>query len=149
MILSVHMLFGASIGSIINNPFLAIFLAFLGHYFLDLFPHIEYPIPNIHNKNWKKSFYDFSKVLLDFLFGILLIFVFSDNSLIIYICAFFAIVPDGLTLLTSIFPNFLTQHHKIHTGIIHYLTKQKKFPKFWKIFTQVLASIISVILLRY
>ena len=149
MILLAHMIFGAIFGSMFQNPILAIVLAFLSHYFLDLFPHIEYPIVNIHDKNWKKSLPDFLKVLLDFLFGLLIIYIFSKNYLIIYICAFFAIVPDGLTLVTSIFPNFLKLHHKIHTENIHYLTKQKNFPKFWKILTQIIVVIISAILLKY
>jgi len=148
MILLVHMLFGASIGLIFQNTPLAFFLAFLSHYLLDIFPHIEYPIYNIQNKNWKKSFYDFLKVFLDFLIGILLIFLFSNNKLIVYICALFAILPDGLTLIHSLSPKILNWHHKIHAETIHYLTKQKNFPVFWKIFTQVITVIISIILLQ-
>ena len=149
MILLVHMLFGAVFGSIINNPLLAVFLAFLGHYFLDIFPHIEYSIPNIVSKNWKNSLPDFLKVFLDFLLGIFLIFILSNNKPIIYICTFFSILPDGLTLLTSILPKFLKRHNEIHTENIHYLTKQKNFPNYWKIFTQMVVVIISVILLKY
>ena len=44
MILLVHMLFGAAVGLSINNIYIAIIVAFLSHYFLDLFPHIEYNI---------------------------------------------------------------------------------------------------------
>ena len=50
MILLVHLLFGAAVGSSVKNLPIAIILAFLGHYFLDLFPHIEYPIENIRKK---------------------------------------------------------------------------------------------------
>jgi len=141
------MLFGAVFGLIIKDPFWAIIIAFLSHYFLDLFPHIEYSIPNIVSKNWKKSLPDFLKVFLDFLLGVLFISLLSKNSLIIYICAFTAILPDGLTLLSSIFPNFLKRHHKIHTEYIHYFTKQKNFPVYGKIFTQIIVVFTSVILL--
>ncbi len=150
MILLVHMLFGAAIGASIKNPVLAIILAFLGHYFLDLLPHVEYNIENIKNKNWRSAGYDFFKVFLDFCLGFLIIFLFSKNNLIIYICGFVALIPDGLTLLSYIFPNkIMAGHDKIHTQKIHYLTNQKKFPIFWRISTQISAIIVSIALLKY
>ena len=150
MILLVHMLFGAAIGSLVKNPILAIILAFLGHYFLDLFPHVEYNIENIKNKQWKHSSYDFFKVFLDIYLGFLITFLFSKNNLIIYACAFAAMVPDGLTLLSSILPNkIMARHDYIHTQKIHYLTNQKKFPIFWRIATQIIAAIVSIAFLKY
>ena len=155
MILLVHMLFGAALGSLTNNIFLALLLAFLGHYFLDLFPHIEYldsvegSIQKIRATTLKNFLPDMLKVLLDFCLGLLLIFLFSKNQPLLYLYALVAIVPDGLTVASKLFPNrILTFHDKIHTRHIHYLTKQKKFSKFWKVFTQVLAVAISVALLR-
>ncbi|OGZ63183.1 MAG: hypothetical protein A3C58_00090 [Candidatus Staskawiczbacteria bacterium RIFCSPHIGHO2_02_FULL_34_10] len=149
MILLAHMLFGAAIGASIKNLPLAIILAFLGHYFLDLFPHVEYDIENIKNKNWKKSLPDFSRVFLDFSIGIIIIFLFSKNQPIIYVCGFIALVPDGLTLISYVFPNKVSNlHDTIHTQHIHYLTKKKRFPIFWRILTQVLAVIVSIILLK-
>ena len=163
MILLVHMLFGAAIGSAVKNVPLAIILAFLGHYFLDIFPHIEYlkstqeSIQKIKSGKWQKYLPDILKVFLDFFLGVLAIFIFSNPPYasgvfgrpIIYLCAFIALIPDGLTVVSSLFYNkLLLKHDQIHKKI-HYLTKQKKFPKFWKIFTQILAVIISVILLKY
>ena len=158
MVLLVHMLFGAAIGASVANIPLAILLAFLGHYFLDAFPHIEYlagvenSIKGLVGNAWQKKRWMMLKVLLDFLLGVLLISIFSHGSLrhqlIIYLCGLVAIVPDGLTVLHSLFPTKIsTWHHSIHSGKIHYLTKQKNFPKFWKVFTQAAAVIISVILL--
>ncbi len=148
MILLAHMLFGAAIGASISNPFLAIMLAFLGHYFLDAFPHIEYPINNIRNKNWKKAAPDILKVFIDFSLAVVIIFLFSKNQPIVYICAFIALIPDSLTIISDIFPNkVLALHDHIHTQKIHYLTKQKKFPIFWKISTQVATVIISITVL--
>ncbi|OGZ70669.1 MAG: hypothetical protein A3F47_00215 [Candidatus Staskawiczbacteria bacterium RIFCSPHIGHO2_12_FULL_38_11] len=144
------MLFGAAIGALVQNALLAIILAFLGHYFLDVFPHIEYKIENIKNKIWKNSLPDFLKVFLDFCLGILIISLFSKNNLVIYICAFVAMVPDGLTLVSYAFPNKISKAHDyMHTQKIHYLTKQKKFPIFWRITTQAIAIIISIALLKY
>ena len=143
MILLVHMLFGAAIGSTVNNFYLAVILAFLGHYFLDTFPHVEY-LDSVESSIQKKSGHDVMKVLLDFLIGIFIIFLFSKNHPIIYICALIAIIPDGLTVISKLFPNKLSLLH----DKIHYLTKQKNFPKFWKITMQVLAVIISIIFLK-
>ena len=155
MILLVHMLFGAAIGSIVPNVTLAIILALLGHYFLDLFPHIEYldgvenSIESIKSDAWNKKIKNMFKVFLDFCLGILLIFLLSKNQPIIYICALAAIVPDGLTVLHALFPNKILQaHHNVHGGKIHYLTKQKDFHKFWKVSTQVVVVIVSAILLQ-
>ena len=149
MILLAHMLLGAVVGYYAQNIFLAIILAILCHYFLDLFPHIEYSINHITSSNWKKSLPDFLKVFLDFTLGILLIFLFSTGQPMIYICAIIAIVPDGLTLISYVSKNtWLAKHDYLHGEIIHYLTKQKKFPLFWRIFTQVTSIVICLLLLN-
>ena len=156
MILLVHMLFGAAIGASVQNIPLAIILALLGHYFLDLFPHIEYlagvedSITGIKKTRWQKNVFNILKVFIDFCLGLALIFLFSKNQPILYICALVAIIPDGLTVIHSLLPNLgLAPHHNIHSGKIHYLTKQKKFPIFWKIATQVIATVISVFILAH
>lgn len=147
MILLVHMLFGAAVGSLVQNPLAGTFLALASHYFLDIFPHIEYLESTEESIKTKKPG-DIVKILTDFALGILLMILFSGNQAILYVYAFVAIVPDGLTVVTHLLPNLLLQkHHHLHGGIIHYLTKQKKFPTFWKIATQVVAVSISLVLL--
>ncbi len=155
MILLVHMLFGAAIGSAIKNPILAVMLALLGHYFLDIFPHVEYlesaeiAIERLKHNDSQKSNLEVGKVFLDFLIGMVCIFIFSKNYFLIYLCALVAIVPDGITVITILVPNRLLQkHHQFHQAIQH-LTKKKKFSLFWRIGTQVLAVTISIILLKY
>jgi len=146
MTLTPHLLLGAAIGSKIGNLPLAIVLAFLSHYLLDLIPHIEYPIDNISKKQWRKSLPDFLRVFLDFSFGVLLILIFSNNQPIIYVCALVALIPDSLTIISSIFPNrVLSAHDKIHTEKIHFL-KYKKISVFWRISSQVLTIVISILL---
>ena len=154
MILLVHMLFGAAIGSIIKNPILAVFLAFLGHYFLDLFPHVEYLqsveslLKKIKENKLKEVMYGIIKVFLDFCLGILIIFIFSKNQIIIYLCAFITLIPDGLTVINSLFFHpILQRHQKIHGEKVHFL-KNKKIPKFWRISTQIVTITISIILLK-
>lgn len=147
MILIPHLLLGAVIGSKIEYAGLAIALAFLSHYLLDSIPHIEYSIYNIEKKQWEKSLLEFLKVFLDFSFGILLILIFSNNQPIIFICAFSAILADGLSLLNSIFSNkILKIHRNIHQKKIHFL-KHKKISIFWRILSQTLVVVICVLLL--
>jgi len=154
MILLVHLLLGALIGKHINNLILAIILAFLSHYLLDLLPHIEYPIKNIKEKQWKKALPDFLRIILDFCIGVVLIFFFATPSTgsgqaIIYICAFFAILPDGLTVLGFLFPNkILDFHGYFHRKKIHFL-RDKKISKFWRIFTQVTVAVICLVFLKF
>ena len=145
MILITHMLMGAAIASKITNPILAVILAFFSHYLLDLIPHNEYPVENLKNGEWNNALPDFLRVILDFCLGILLISMLSGGELIIYICAFFAILPDGLTILNSIFSNEILEiHNNFHREKIHFL-KNKKILGFWRILNQILAIVITLI----
>jgi len=146
MILFVHMLLGAAIGSSIKNIWLAIILAFLSHYLLDLIPHVDYSLKNVDKKGWITIPSNIFKISLDLFLGILLIFLFSKNQPVIYICAFFAILPDGFTVLNSVLPNnILKSHLKFHTEKIHFL-KNKKISLFWRIFSQAVVVIASILL---
>lgn len=148
MILLVHLLFGALIGQKISNPILAVILAYFSHYFLDIFPHIEYPTDNITKNKWKKAAPDLLRVGLDFLIGILIIFLLFKGNIIIYICAFAAIVPDGFSVLNSLLPNkILDKHDFFHKNKIHFL-KNKKISNTWRILSQIAAVVISIILIR-
>ncbi|MEK7562548.1 MAG: hypothetical protein AAB509_02630 [Patescibacteria group bacterium] len=149
MILLIHLILGAAIASHIKIPVLALILAFLSHYFLDFIPHVEYDIKNIKEKHWRKSLPEILKVILDFSLGILLIFVFSENQPIIYICALAAMAPDGLTFLSALFPNkILAFHNNIHRKRVHFL-KDKKISSFWRILSQITMAVISIFLLRF
>ena len=147
MILTPHLLLGAVLASKIEYAPLAIILAFLSHYLLDLIPHIEYSIDNIEKKQWQKSLPDFLRVFLDFSLGILLILIFSENQPIIFICAFFAILPDGLSFLNYFFSNKILKIHRyIHHKKIHFL-RNKKISFYWRVLSQLLVVFISILLL--
>jgi|SRR3989344_1059545 len=147
MILTAHLLLGAAVASQIKYLPLALLMAFLSHYLIDLIPHIEYSIDNISKKQWQKSAPDILRVILDFLFGILLILIFSNNYPIIYMGALIALIPDSLTIISSILPNkILSKHDQFHRNKIHFL-KYKKIPVFWRILSQLLVVITSIILL--
>ena len=148
MILLVHLLLGAAIGSSTNNIPLALILAFLSHYFLDFFPHIEYPIENITKKQWRLAAPQITMVFLDFLLGILLIMFYSNNRLIVYVCAMLAIAPDGLTVLNYITPGKISKINDLVHQKIHYF-KNKKIPISWRFLFQAIAALASILLLKH
>jgi len=122
MILLTHLLAGAVIGTKIKLLWVAIALSLISHYLLDLIPHSEYNIKNIEEKLWKKSYIDFIKVFTDFALGISIIFLLSDNSPLVYVCAFVALIPDGLALLNQIFGfKILKWHDHFHHDQVHKL----------------------------
>ncbi len=147
MILLVHMLFGVAVASKIQNPFFAIILAFLSHYLLDAIPHVEYSIKKIKSNKFKEAWPDLLKILIDLFLGSLLVWLLSGREFIAFIIAFFAIIPDGLTVLEFIFPNkILKAHSNIHREKIHFL-KYKKIPLFWRIFSQTTTIALSIAIL--
>jgi len=156
MILLVHMLFGVAIGALYQNFTYGIIAAFLSHYFLDLFPHIEYikdvegTIQKIRGTfNNKESIKNTSKVFADFLIGILLILFLTKANMHFFVFALVSILPDGATIIHSLFPSKASQkHHDIHTEKIQFL-KYKKIPIFWQIFSQLFILAISVAILRF
>ena len=152
------MIFGAAIGykvySLTNNIWLAGFFALLSHYFLDLFPHVEYLSSaenlglRIKKEKFKSYFPDILKVFLDFLIGVILVFSLSNNQPSTYIFVFLSIFPDGVTIINALFYNkFLKIHQKFHGDIVQYLTKSKNSPILWRIFTQATAVAVSILIL--
>ena len=148
MILIVHIIFGSAIGSLVNNVPLAIISAILSHYALDLIPHLDYPVKNFSEKQWRKSLPEFSRIFFDFFAGILLIYLFSKNQPIIYICGFIAATPDALTALKYAFPGnkILEAHYRLHEKL-HFL-KNKKISNFWRILSQAVVVMASIMLLK-
>lgn len=147
MILSAHFLVGGAIAVKSQIPILGILLAFLSHYLFDLLPVKEYDISSIYSQQWRKSFFDFSKVTLDILLGILLVLMFSENIWLGLIGGFFAMVPDALTLLFIIFPKnkILNWHYQIHKNFNYF--KNKKIPSLLGITTETLVYLMAILYL--
>lgn len=148
MILICHLLAGAAIAANITNPILALFLAFLSHYFLDIIPHQEYDIKNIREKNWQKSYLSFLKVSLDATLGILVIFFLSGTNVLIFAGAFLAALPDGLTFLFLFLPEnkLFKKYQTFHLGL-HSFIDDEKIPVFWGVFSQVLVVLLAIFFL--
>jgi len=144
------MIFGVAVASLIKSPYLAIILALLSHYFLDLFPHIEYPVDNLKkiHKNFKQALPEFFYLIIDLVSGFLFIFLFTDKSFIYFTYASISIIPDFLTVLSAIMPNKILKIHDLfHRKYIHFL-RDKKINIFWRIFVQILVIVISIIILK-
>lgn len=152
MLWTPHLLAGAAIAAKISNPFLALPLALLSHYFLDSFPQEEYSITNIFQKRWNNTFLDFLKVFLDFSLGITLILLLSGAKPIILIAAFLAIAPDGITFLNLFLSNkLIKQHQKLHKAINYLcapMKKNKKIYRFLGVFSQVAVIATAILFLR-
>ena len=152
MILTPHLLLGAAIASRISNPFLALPLAFLSHFLLDVLPHDDYSIENIKEKHWDKAFFDFLKVFGDIAFGFLLLYLFSGKEAIIFAGALAAIVPDGITLVSIIFPKnkLAALHQKAHMAVntIGDSELNKKIPLWKATLSQIVAATTAIFILR-
>lgn len=153
MILTPHLIFGAAIASKISNPFLAIPAALISHYLLDTLPHKDYySITNIHQKQWNKSFFDFSKVFLDIFLGGALILLFSDGNILLFLIALSAIVPDGMTLVSILISGnkLIMRQQKFHIAMnrIGDAELNKKIPVSLGIISQIAITLIAILLLR-
>lgn len=107
MILSLHALFGAAIGTQIPDFWGALFLGIIFHYLLDKIPHYEYGIDKIQGKNETASnlIFEYAKVFGDLLFGLLIIFYFRNNFTLAQQLGMVggiigSLLPDGLLFIS-------------------------------------------------
>lgn len=153
MILTPHLLIGAALASkIISWPY-AIIAAFLSHFVLDFIPHTEYSILNIKKRQWRKAFPEIGKVALDFLIGLGLAFLILNfknnlnlNKPLVFAGGIAGVLSDGLSLIGIIFPNKISLYWEEFHKKVHIL-KNKKISKFWRITSQVVVSVIAVLIL--
>lgn len=133
MILSAHIITGAAVGGNFSNPWLVVLLSVVCHHLADLLPHWDYKIKEIP---LRKSFLKISAdILIGFILvaGTLIIFhsrelpknfssLFSGAYLNLILGIFFSLLPDGLLLLSWIFPKkpltfYASLHSKLHTSL--------------------------------
>lgn len=127
MILSLHAITGAVIGSSVENPLESSILALISHYFIDFLPHFDYKIENIQKGDWKSASPEFLKIAADLIIsGAIVTFVIYKNPaniLSILLATFFSLFPDGLMLVHFIFSKkspelfiskFLAKHYEFH-----------------------------------
>lgn len=151
MILTPHLVIGAAIAAKTTYWPVAIVLAFLSHYFLDFFPHVEYQIENIKKRQWRKIKPDVLRIFLDLTAGLMLVFSIQQltdtNYLIIFTAALSAILPDALIVLYLIFPKnkILKKNFDLHQKI--HFPKNKKFSHRWRILIQIVFVVLGFVVL--
>ncbi|MBI3627853.1 MAG: hypothetical protein HY220_03905 [Candidatus Sungbacteria bacterium] len=112
MTLTTHAVVGAAAASIFpTHPVLAFSAGFLSHFMIDAMPHWHYPVASfeINKQDFRKSDmqigrdfpFDFAKIGLDVIFGILISFLLFHSwlhsaSFIVLLGAMAGILPDPL-----------------------------------------------------
>lgn len=136
MVLTTHAVVGGAIGRLLAfNPFLAFIVGFLSHFILDIIPHWDYPLQSkttdsrgmkqLHFRFGLPAVIDFSRIGLDFLIGLALVywlFPLSQGtswftSSVIW-GALGAILPDALQFVYSQWrPRWLAGLQRFHLFI--------------------------------
>jgi len=152
MILLPHILVGAAIASKIPNVW-GLILAFLSHFVLDAIPHLEYSIKGIKRFERRQFLRSLIKVELDFCLGVMIFAFFTadlSSTRVIYglLGIVAAVLPDGLMFFYYIsggkwIKRFARFHHTFHIK----RGKRKRKLSFLKVFTQVLVSVIAILVL--
>ncbi len=161
MILSVHMLAGAAIGSKAKKYWAIFILAIISHFVLDAIPHWEYATQFIDAAN-----YDFMvitlKASIDLIAGAATIYFILRSSNLLrpastslggpaLLGAFFGLLPDGFNFLYFLFKitlgwnitplyYFMTLHNKIHFTDGNNLL-------LWRAVAEVVVAIIAIFIL--
>ena len=114
MILASHIIISGLLGATTQNYFLAAVFGFVSHYIIDAIPHWDsYLSPEfkiraeIKDGSFiKEKFFwkEISKIAIDILIGLILLFIFLQNlnfvSIIaVFISVFFSVLPDALQFL--------------------------------------------------
>lgn len=146
MMITPHVLVGASLATTISNPFILVASAFISHFVLDMIPHKDYEITPL-----KANFY---KLVIDA--GVSAILLFSvvgnlplEKQVLFALGGFFGILPDGLWMLYRLFNwKFLERYVEIHNSL-HWLliAKDHKTHLALGLFTQASVSVAALCVL--
>lgn len=101
-----HAITGSIIGLTISNPFIAVPLAFISHYLLDIIPHFGSKQDNdkfIKSKKFK--IFLSIDILLCIILAVSLFIIKPTSYLIVILCAFIATTPDLVNLKRFILIN--------------------------------------------
>lgn len=140
MLSTPHLLVGAAIVGTIKQPEIALPLAFLSHFALDMIPHWDGGGPRPPYKTKM-----FVKVIVDYLFGLSLVYFLtrdSDRQALILFGAFLGTAPDfiegGLTLILR--ERIITPYQRIHRRI------QGRLPFMSGLVTNIIVGLIGAML---
>ena len=138
-----HVLVGASLATVISNPFVLAASAFISHFVLDMIPHKDYEITPL-KANFHKLIIDagVSAALLFAVIGALPL----EKQALFALGGFFGILPDGLWMLYRLFNwKFLERYVELH-NFLHWLliAQDHKTHPVLGLFTQVSVSIAAL-----
>jgi len=152
MIIAVHALVGAAIGSVVDNNLAAAGFGLVSHYVLDAIPHwdvgvdFELGTPDFNKenknkgkpKNWNTQFKIMS-ILHLFLGFFLVRKILTEKLLRVFLGAFFSIVPDIYEYLTMMFgKNRWPAGHPFHT---------RDVKSWYGVLTQVITALAAIFIL--
>lgn len=145
MILTPHFLLGVAIVSHVQPFPFALFLAFLSHFILDAVPHWDYSTKYIRERFWRKTYGALFRIGVDFMFGVALVAFSAQKLPLAFAGGLAAASPDTLTLLPILFPRIkiFQIYDRFHSNT-HWF-KNKKIPLFWKIFSQISVTALSLL----
>lgn len=166
MILTPHLIVGATIGAKIHSLWLVIILSLASHFILDKIFHWEYSSGKNsffrkfrETRDLKSLFMFVGQMIVDALVGLAIVFVSmkikglldTESLKYVLIGCFFSILPD-ITLGTSfLFKNstISKNYFIIHNKYLHFKREIEKEGKltFLGIFTQIIVVVISLLLL--
>lgn len=161
MILASHIVISGLLGAKTGNYFLAATIGFISHYILDAIPHWDYLSEEFESKAQgnpgfiknKKFWREISKVALDILIGLILLFALiklskSPNITSMLFAVFFSILPDPLGLLYWMTGWKIIKWNSDIQDFMHYSIHAKIKPGFWLgILTQILAVMVTFLIL--
>ncbi len=164
MILASHIIVSGLLGATTQNYFLAAVFGFVSHYVLDAIPHWDFYLsPEFKikaeaedGKFIKEKFFwkEASKIVIDILIGLGLLFIFLKNLSYINIAAvfisvFFGILPDPLQLLYLMTKVRFIKWNFDFQEFIHHLIHSKIDQKFWPGIIIQISTIGIVFLILY
>jgi hypothetical protein len=117
MVLSPHMLVGATIACRTKNPWMAFAVAIFLHFLFDRIPHWEYQGKlNAEKVSSREVFFLFLKASADLAFGAMIIWIFwkeSPHLNFIFFGAFAGILPDGIVFLHLLTRSVLRRDNQV------------------------------------
>ena len=153
IILTLHILAGAAIGSKISSPEAVAGLSILAHFVMDAIPHYDYKIDaitNAGNKSRKKYLISLFKIWTDLLTGAFIVMFFvweSPQKYLVILGTAIAVIPDFVLFLHYQNPNLpIIRRIAAFHNKIHWFEKIAK-PDFLGLATQAAVTILALIIL--
>jgi len=154
VIIAVHVLTGAAIGSLVDNNLTAAALGLISHYVLDAIPHNDMGVnfelgkPDFDGKNRKKGKPNnwsgqlkIMSILHLFLGFFLIRTILSERLIRVFLGALFAIIPDIYEYISLMLgKNKWLTGHPFHT---------RDVKSWYGVVTQIVAALVSILVLYY